>query len=83
VWQSETALAGQTFAWPSDRQVGAATRCTSDAECQGAASARVSFAPASQDSTLDGFLELQFSGADSTLRGAFRASWRRMRVMCG
>jgi hypothetical protein len=74
--------AGQTVAWPSDRQLGAATRCTT-AACELARSARVTFAPASPDTLLGGYVELTFAGADSGLRGAFRASWRRTRVMCG
>lgn len=83
VWRSATALAGQTVAWPSDRQVGAATRCTTDAACEPTRSARVTFAPASPDTMLDGTVELTFAGADSILRGTFRASWLRTRVMCG
>ncbi|HSD32215.1 MAG TPA: hypothetical protein VLB49_09915 [Gemmatimonadales bacterium] len=83
VWRSATALAGQTVAWPSDRQVGAATRCTSEAACEAARSGRVTFAAASSDTLLGGSVELTFAGADSIVRGAFRASWRRTRVMCG
>lgn len=83
VWRSATALAGQTVAWPSDQQVGAATRCTSDAGCELARTARVTFAPASPDTTLGGSVELTFAGADSILRGTFRANWLRTRAMCG
>lgn len=83
VWRSRTTLAGQTFAWPSDRQVGAATRCTSEAACEAASSGRVTFAPETADTLLRGSVELRFAGADSILRGAFRASWRRTHVMCG
>jgi len=83
VWRSATELPGQTVAWPSDKQVGAATRCTTDADCEPARSARVTFAPASPDSVLGGTVELTFAGADSILRGTFRASWLRTRVMCG
>lgn len=83
VWRSATTLAGRTFAWPSDSQVGAATRCSSDAACEAARSGRVTFAPASPDTILGGTVVLRFAGADSILRGAFRALWRRTRVMCG
>jgi hypothetical protein len=82
VWRGVATLSGQTFAWPANEQVGAATRCAAPDDCQLAAAARISFAPAADDSSLTGFAELTFPGGE-TLRGGFRAAWRRMRVMCG
>lgn len=82
VWRGLEALPGQSFTWPADQQIGAAARCADPNACQLATAAHITFGPAPNDTTLTGFAELTFAG-DSTLRGGFRAAWRRTRVMCG
>jgi hypothetical protein len=82
VWRGVATLSGQTFSWPADQQVGSAARCTGPDSCQLASAARITFAPAPNDTSLAGFTELTFPGGEM-LRGGFRAAWRRTRVMCG
>ena len=82
VWRDAHELPGHSFAWPADRQVGAAARCETPTDCRAASSGRVTFAAADPDSALSGSTELTFPGGTTT-SGSFRAVWRKTRVMCG
>jgi len=82
IWRGAETLPGQSFAWPSDVQVGAATRCTDPTACETASTARVSFTAATGDSTLSGYTQMTFPGG-APLGGAFRAIWRATQAMCG
>ena len=82
VWRSADTLPGRTFAWPSDQQVGAATRCEGPAACKSADSAQITFKPAAGDSTLRGSTRLVFPSAEA-LSGGFQAVWRESHAACG
>lgn len=82
VWRGVADLPGKSFTWPGEQQIGAAVRCADPDACESATAARVTFLSSPDDTTLIGTAELTFAGATS-VRGGFRAPWRRTRVMCG
>ena len=82
VYRSESALLGNTFSWPAKDQVGVGVRCVDSATCEAATTGRITFLRPAADSSLDGTTELTFPDG-TTIRGAFRATWRPTRVMCG
>lgn len=82
IYRSPTDLAGRTFGWPADPEVGGGRRCLSADTCEVVPEGRVSIRESRPDSSLAGELFLRTASGD-TVRGGFNARWRDRRIMCG
>lgn len=82
LWKPLDALAGRTWRWPQEgEQIGGASYCATEAECQAATKGVVWLDRIGSDSLVSGRLRLSFDG--SAVAGSFRAAWRPRVAMCG
>lgn len=82
VWRSADSLPSHRFAWPNEAQVGAATLCQNPTSCEAATAGEVTFRAREPDGAFTGAITLSFASGP-TIRGGFRAPWRRRIAMCG
>ncbi|MEZ4588004.1 MAG: hypothetical protein R2909_16625 [Gemmatimonadales bacterium] len=82
LWKPLSELAGRTWRWPGDEQVGGASLCVEGEDCHGATAGVVRLDRVGSDSVLTGRLRLEF-GARPEVAGSFRATWRSRVMLCG
>ena len=81
IYPRENEVAGQTYVWPAEPEMGSGGRCAGDS-CQWAPAGQIRLHAARLDSVLEGTLTLRF-GPNDEVAGGFRAVWRPRRVLCG
>lgn len=82
LWKGLEALAGRTWRWPVEEQIGAASLCVTEANCRAAITGVVRLDPVGADSVVTGRLRLDFADRPA-LGGSFRAAWRARAALCG
>lgn len=82
IWRDLAAVENGVFTWPADEQVGVASWCETENDCESARAGRVRFHGMAPDSLLTGEFDLSFAGRGQ-VKGGFKAAWRHHQMMCG
>ena len=82
LWKAPEELEGQTWRWAAAQDIGAASLCRSDQDCELATNGVVTVDRTAVDSLLTGSLRLEF-GDRPAVEGTFRATWRQRMFLCG
>lgn len=81
IYPREHEVAGRTYVWPAETEMGSGGRCAGDS-CEWAPAGQIRLHAARPDSVLEGTVTLLF-GPNDEVTGGFRAVWRPRRVLCG